>query len=120
MLGELLRDTPVGSIIFADNDTAGGVLVDAVDDPGTKNAVDPGQTPLAMIHDRVDKGTGVMTGGRVNDHILGLIDHQDVIVLIQDVQRNIFRENIGEHPDRQKNIDRLPSFDGRTGLNSFR
>ena len=40
MLRELLRDTPMGGIIFADNDTSGCVLINAVDYTGSQNTVD--------------------------------------------------------------------------------
>ncbi len=35
-----------------------------------------------------------MPGRRMHDHLLGLVDNDDIRILVQDVKRNIFRLNI--------------------------
>ena len=37
----------------------------------------------------VDQGAVGIAGRRMNDHALGLVDHEQVAVLIDDVQRDI-------------------------------
>ena len=49
-----------------------------------------------MEHHRVHKSAAVMSGSRMNDHSLWFVDDQDILVLIQDVKRDILRLNIGD------------------------
>ena len=82
-------------VIFTDDQGAGSVLVDAVYDPRAHHAVDAGKAVAAVEHHRIDEGAAVMPRSGVNDHILRFIDHKDVLVLIQDVQRDVLRRDIG-------------------------
>ena len=42
-----------------------------------------------MVEQRIDQRAVRVAGGRVNDHTLGLIDDKQVVVLIDDIQRDI-------------------------------
>ena len=47
-----------------------------------------------MEHNGVDQRTAVMAGRRMYDHSLRLVDDKDIVILIQDIKRNILRKDI--------------------------
>ena len=42
----------------------------------------------------MNQGTGIIPMSGVHHHPLGLIDHRNIMILIQNIQRNIFGLNI--------------------------
>ena len=67
------------------------VLVDAVDDARPRDAADPGQPPRAMVEQRVDQGAVEIARGGMDDHAGGLVDDDQMIVLEDDVERDVLR-----------------------------
>ena len=47
-----------------------------------------------MIEDRIYQCVAVVSGSRVYDHPFGFVYHKDILIFIQDIQRDIFREDI--------------------------
>ncbi len=64
---------------------AGGVLVQAVHDAGARHVDDVGH----MVQQRVQQGAAGMPGSRVHNQAGRLVDHQDLVVFIDDVQRDV-------------------------------
>ena len=95
----------MGIIIFTHNNAACGILVDPVYDARTQDAVDTGQGSFTVIHDGIDECTCIVPGSGMDDHALGLVDDEDILIFIQDIQRNILRQYIREHPHREDNGD---------------
>ena len=83
----------MGQIVFTGNDGSGGVHVNPVDDSGTQYTVDAGQILTAMIHQSIHQGPCIMSGGRMDHHPLGFVHHNHILVLIKDIQGNVFRKN---------------------------
>ena len=75
----------MGKIIFAYDQNSGGVHIDPVDDPRTHNTVNTGKLILAMGHQSIDQGSRVMSGCRMHNHSLRLIDQDHILVLIKNV-----------------------------------
>ena len=73
-------------IIFAHEKKACRIPVDPMNNTGAKNTVDAGKIPAAVIKKAVDQGMGLVTGSRMDHQSLWFIDHQKVIVLIDDIQ----------------------------------
>ena len=119
MLGQLAGNALMGSIIFADNNTAGGVFVDAMDDSGTHYTVYAGQASFAMVQHSIDQGAAVMASSRMHDHVLGLIDDQNIFVFVKDIEGNIFRKDVRKHLDRQENREGLSPAHRRAWLKGF-
>ena len=84
----------MGKIIFCDDQKPGGILINAVNDPGAKLASNAGKI-LDMVHKGIDKGSVWVACRRMNDHTDGLVYHGDVGVLINDVKRNGFGCQLG-------------------------
>ena len=58
--------------------------------PGPPDAADPGKAGAAMGDQRIDQRAGLMPGGGMHHEALGLVDDDDVVVLIDDIERDIF------------------------------
>ena len=78
-----------GSGVLGHHQGAGGVLVEPVDDPRPELGADAAEV-RAVIEQAVDERPGVMARGRMHDQPRRLVDHQDVGVFVQDVERNGF------------------------------
>jgi Family of unknown function (DUF6476) len=89
-------------IRLGDNEQAGGILVEAVDDARPADAANAGKAIAAMGDQRVDEGSRVMAGGRMNDEARRLVDDDQVVVLIDDCQAHRFGagRGIGRFRDR--------------------
>ncbi|MNN50120.1 hypothetical protein D3C81_1646930 [compost metagenome] len=66
---------------------AGGVLVEAVDDAAARHAGQLG----GMVQQGVEQGAVGMPGGRMHDQPRRLVQHQDLLVFVDDVQLDILR-----------------------------
>ena len=94
MVGELLGKTLVRCIGLRHHQQAARVLVDAVDDAGTLDPVDARQLAAAVVEQGIDQRAFQIAGSRVHDHSGGLVDHQEVVVLEHDVERDVLRGRI--------------------------
>ena len=64
---------------------SGGVLVQAMDDAGTRHAVQRGY----VVQQGIEQGAVGMAGGRMHHQPGGLVEHQQVIVFVDDVQLDV-------------------------------
>lgn len=86
--GKLVDEGLVGDVGLGDNDAAGRVLVEAVNDAGTLDAADAGELPAAVVKKGIDEGTIGIARSGVNDHAGGFIDDDQILILEQDFQWN--------------------------------
>ena len=87
--GELFGQPFVGAVVLRGDDQPAGILVDAVDDARTRNAPDPRQLPSAMVEQRVDHRPVKIARGGMDDHARGLVDDDQMFVLIGDDQAHV-------------------------------
>ncbi len=92
----------VGLVILAGDHGSCGILVNPMYDAGTHHPVDTGEFLSAVIKQGIYQGPGVMPCRRVDHHALGLVHHNHVPVLIEDVQGDIFRQDVRCHRFRQE------------------
>ena len=71
-----------------------------------------------MKKDCIDKCTGVMTSRRMNDHIFWLINDQHIIIFVENIERNVFGENVRQHLNRKKDGDTFSPADRHAGFDS--
>lgn len=90
-LGELGDKTLVRGVGFRDDEAAGGVFVEAVDDAGAFDSADAGQLAVTMVKERVDESAVRIAGGGVYDHAVCFVEDDDVIVLEKDIQGYVLR-----------------------------
>ncbi len=88
-LGELGDEGLVGGVGFGDDEAAGGVFVEAVDDAGAFDAADAGELALAVVEESVDEGAVGVSGAGVDDHAVGFVEDDDVFVFVEDVEGDV-------------------------------
>lgn len=102
MYRELFCEALVGEIALTDNQGTRCVHIDSVDDSGAQNAVDAGEISAAVIQNRIDQCSAAVACRRMYDHPLGLIDDQKIIILVQNIKRNVFWLHVQFFRFRQK------------------
>ena len=78
---KLRRQRLVSEIVFRNNQEAGCIFVDAVNDPGAFFSADTGEAVPAMPEEGVDQGPIGMPGRRMDHHAPRLIDNDEVVIL---------------------------------------
>ena len=81
----------MGKIVFGHNQQAAGIFIDTMYDSRTQHAADSGQRIPAVCQQRVDQRAGIIAGRRMDHHALRLIHHQQIAVLVDNIQRNRLR-----------------------------
>ena len=75
----------VGDIGLGDDDAAGGVFVQAVDDAGALDTANARKFAAAVMEHRVDqRAIGVARRG-VDDHARGFVDHHEIVIFKQNL-----------------------------------
>ena len=91
---DLFRNIHMSFVILTNNKRACCVFIDSVNNARTYYTVNTGKAVSAMIHYSIDQGMTVMPGTWMDYHAFGFIDNQNILILIQNIQRDIFRKNI--------------------------
>ncbi len=105
---ELAGDAPMGFIGFGDEDEAGGVAIEAVDDagaPGVGAGGEGGVGILGVVDEGVDEGAGPVSAGGVNDEVGLFIDGEEGVIFVDDVEGNIFGEEGFGDGDGEGDVD---------------
>ncbi len=95
VVGEQQGETQVGRVGLGDDEQAGRVLVEPVDDAGPPHAADPRQARPAMADERVDQRALGVARRRMDDEARRLVDDDEMFVLVDDVERKIFADQLG-------------------------
>ncbi len=93
--GEQGREARVGLVALGRDHDAGGVLVQPVHDARPRHPADARQRSGAMEQQGVDQGAIGNAGAVVHGHAGGLVDDDQVGVLVEDVQRDILGLGLG-------------------------
>ncbi len=106
MVRKLCRKRSMGKIIFCNNEQAGGVFIDTVDNAGPTLTADTGERVTAVIKQCVYKSTVRMSGGRMHDHAALLVYYNKVSVLINDIKRDVlcYKGNILQLREEHENL----------------
>ena len=89
VIGELRRERLMGEVVLGDDHQSGGIFVQPVHDAGAPDAADAGQARAAMGDQRIDQRAGLVPGRGVHHQSPGLVDDNDVVVLVDDIERDI-------------------------------
>ena len=85
-------------------------------DAGPLHAADAGQALAAMGDQRIDQRAGFVAGGGVNHQTARLLDDDDVVVLMDDIERDVLRFRLGGNGRRHANSDRIAGSDMISGV----
>lgn len=91
--GELFRQTAMSLIILRDDDATARVLIEAMHNSRTLLAANSRKI-WAMMQQRIHQRVFAMTGSGMNDQPSGLVDHNEIVVLKQNIERNVLRFDV--------------------------
>ena len=100
----------MGVVVLGDEHHAARVLVEAMDDAGAELAADAAQV-VHVKEQRVDERLVGVAGGGMDDQAGGLVDHDDVVVLVEDREREVLRLDGRRSGGGDVDLDRLAGFD---------
>lgn len=113
---ELLRQPLMCRVGLRDDEKTRGVLVEAVNDARTFDTANAREAVTAMGNQSIHQGPSVVSGGRMHDQAGRLIDHDDVLVLVHDVECDLFALNSRLFSRRNANRVCQARFDRRARL----
>jgi hypothetical protein len=100
---ELAAEFPVGSVIFGGDEETGGFAVEPMDDSGAVGGASGGEPTFAVMKESGGEGSGRAAGSGMDMHAGGLVDDEDVLVLMEDIEGKILGRDIpgsgGGDPD---------------------
>ena len=83
--GKLTRKMGMRGRVLCDNENAGGVFVQTVNDARPQLAAD-GPDGRTVIQQGIDQSAGRMAGGRVNDHPGRLVEDDHIVIFVENIQ----------------------------------
>ena len=95
VVGEQGRQALMGRVGLGDDEQARRILVEPVHDARPTHAADARQGVAAMADQRIDERARLVACGRMHDEAGGLVDDDEVLVLEDDVERNILALGLG-------------------------
>jgi len=101
---QLSREVGVSAVVLGDEEEAGGVLVESMDDSRPEYAADAGKIG-AVGQESVDEGMSSMAGRGMHGQARGLIDDEEVLVLVDDVKGHGFRLDVERPRRRDAHVD---------------
>ena len=111
--GELHGKGCVRGVILGDDENAGRILVEPVDDPRPFDAADAGKTVSAMRDERVDQRPAAVSSARMHHKPGRLVDDDDVCIFVEDFERDILRLRLCGRGRRNLKDDVRPSSEAR-------
>lgn len=75
----------VGGIGFRDDEAAGGVFVESVNDAGALDAADAGELAFAVVEQGIDEGAIRVAGRGVDDDAVLFVEDENVFVLVENI-----------------------------------
>ena len=109
-IAELVGKAEVRDIVFGNDQTAAGILVDTMNDAGARVTGDAAELAGAVVEQRVNESMLVIPGARVNDKIRWLIDDEEVAVFKENIERNFLGDQFEFFGFRPMNMDDVPCF----------
>ena len=92
---KLSRQWRHGLFCFGNHQQARSILVNPMNQTWAAYIAFHFRQVLKMIHQPIHQGSRPIAMSRVNDHPWRLIDHQQIRILIDNVQMNILRNHLG-------------------------
>ena len=104
----------MGPIVPGDDENAGRVAIETVHDPGSLHAADR-REPAPVVQQCVHERASAHARSWMDRHPRRLVDHQEVAVLVQDVQRDRLRLDSRRDGGGHVDADALAAADAVRG-----
>src|SRR5688572_27808331 len=99
---ELILQPAMGAFVFCQENQPRGIFVESMDNTRPFLPADPFEFGI-ISKDRIDKRSARMARCWVDYHSCRFIDYDQIIILKQNIQRNIFRDQISRRGWRNPN-----------------
>ena len=106
----------MGRIGLRHHQTAGSILIQPVNNPGPLNSSNPRQLALAVMQERIDHSPIGIARSWMNDHAMGLVDDNQVLILVQDTDGNVLRDMLQRHGFGDDYLDEIAVLHAVSGL----
>jgi len=106
----------VGAVVLRRHQQSSRILVEPVHDARALDAADPGQARAAMGDQRIHQRTGLVARGRMHHEAAGLVDDDDIVILVDDIERDILRPRLGRDGLGDVDCDRIAGGDMISGV----
>ena len=93
--GELFGQRDVRGVVLGHDQTTAGFLVETMHDARSRHATDAAEFPGAMVEQGVDQRVFLVSGGGILPPNPRFVQDQQVLVLEQNVQRNVLGQRLG-------------------------
>jgi len=108
---ELTRQPDMGTIVLGHHQNPAHFAVETMDDARPGHPADAGEAVAAMGEQGIDQGAAAVPGSRMHHHAGRLDQHQQMLVLEQDVEGVAFGKRGGGPHRRNLEIETLAAFD---------
>lgn len=108
----------MGAVVLGDDDAAGGVFVEPVDDAGASFTAYAGEV-VAVMEEGVDEGAVGIAGGGVYDEAGGFVDDEDVAILVEDFDGDVLGDDFDGGGVGNGEGDEVAWADDGAGLGGF-
>jgi hypothetical protein len=115
---ELPCDLPLRDVVFGDDHNAGGVAVEAMDDAGSEFA-QAGRQLAGIMSQGIDQRSVSVAAGWMDDEVGGLVDDNQIVVLINDVERHLFGRNLLRGQFGQCHLNDVAGVEDEAGLDDL-
>ena len=111
MIGKFGGQSPMRPVGLGHYQESARVLVEAVNDARPGDPADARQARAAMGEQRIDESPVHIAGPRMHDETGRLVDHDEGIVLIDNIERDRLRHGSRGRGLGQGDLEALPQFD---------
>lgn len=116
---KLAAEFTVGGIIFGGHEQTGRFAIEPVNNPGAIGRAALGEPAGAVVQEGGGEGAGRATGARMDVHAGGFVDDENVIVLVQNLQRKILRHDLAGQIEGDANGDKRVRGERVAATNRF-
>lgn len=81
----------MAGVILGNHETAAGIFIETMNNSGPRHSADAAQLPAAMMQQGIDQRVFAVPCSGMNDHARRFIEHDDVVILEKNFERQIFR-----------------------------
>jgi len=111
VIGELAGEAVMSPIMFCNDHDTAGLLVQPVNDARPLHTADTGETVAAMSDERIDQCARPVARRRVHDQPCRFVDDDEVVILIKNVERDVFAARDGRLGWRHRDVESIALFD---------
>jgi hypothetical protein len=101
--GELRGEMKMGGVVLGRHQATAGIFVQTMNNAGPRDPANAAELPAAVMEQGVDQRVLPVARGRMHHPSRRLVEHQQVVVFVEDVQRQVL--GLGERGARLRALE---------------